>query len=72
MVTCCIEEPNNFEYYEYILVYVDDLLVVSHCPNLIVETIQKTYRLKEEPAPPTTYLGAAIKQWSIPRETRPV
>jgi hypothetical protein len=65
-------KPNNFEYYEYILVYVDDLLMVSHHPNLIMETIRKTYRLKEEPAPPTTYLGATIKQWSIPRETRPV
>lgn len=62
-------KPNGYEYYEYILVYVDDLLVVSHAPELIMETIRKAYRLKEEPAPPTTYLGATVKPWSIPNET---
>jgi hypothetical protein len=50
-------KPNG---YEYILVYVDDLLVVSHAPELIMETIRKAYRLIEEPAPPTTYLGATV------------
>jgi hypothetical protein len=65
-------QPNGYEYYEYILVYVDDLLVVSHAPELIMETIRKAYRLKEEPAPPSTYLGATVKPWSIPNETRHV
>jgi hypothetical protein len=31
-----------------------------------------TYRLKEEPTPPTTYLGATIKEWYIPGDTRHV
>jgi len=65
-------KENGFEYYKYILVYVDDLLAVSHNPSIIMKTIQKAYRLKEEPTPPKQYLGAVIKQWSIPNETRPI
>jgi hypothetical protein len=63
---------NGFEYYEYILVYVDDILAISHRPRTIMETIKKQYRLKEEPMAPKQYLGATIKQWNIPNETRPV
>jgi len=65
-------KPNGFEYYEYILVYVDDILALSHAPRLIMETIKKQYRLKEEPTPPKVYLGATIKPWSIPNEVKPV
>ncbi len=50
----------------------DDLLAISHKPSAIMKTIQKAYRLKEEPSPPKQYLEAVIKQWSIPNETRPV
>jgi len=38
----------------------------------IMKTIQKAYRLKEEPCAPKTYLGATIKPWTIPGETRSV
>jgi hypothetical protein len=37
-----------------------------------METIRKQYKLKEEPSAPKQYLGAVIKKWSIPNETRPV
>jgi hypothetical protein len=37
-----------------------------------METIKRAYRLKEEPSKPKTYLGATIKQWSIPNESRTV
>jgi hypothetical protein len=65
-------KPNGEEYYEYILVYVDDILIVSHDPSQAMTTIRITYRLKEEPTPPTTYLGATIKEWYIPGDTRHV
>jgi len=65
-------KDNGMEYYEYILVYVDDILAISHSPRTIMETIRKQYRLKEEPTPPKVYLGATIKPWSIPNETNPV
>jgi hypothetical protein len=56
------------EYNQYILVYVDDVLVLSHAPRQIMETIKKAYRLKEDPSEPTTYLGVTIKKWTIPNE----
>jgi hypothetical protein len=65
-------KKDGFEYYEYILVYVDDILAISHKPHIIMKTIQKQYCLKKEPTPPKQYLGAVIKQWSIPNEVRPV
>jgi hypothetical protein len=65
-------KENGFEYYEYILVYVDDILAISHKPSIIMQIIQKQYRLKEEPTAPKQYLGAVIKSWHIPNEVRPV
>lgn len=63
---------DGFEYYQYILVYVDDILIIAHKPMPIMTTIQKAYRLKEEPCPPTNYLGAKIRNWTIPNDTRQV
>jgi hypothetical protein len=65
-------KENGFEYYEYILVDVDDILVLSAAPLPIMETIRQAYRLKEDPSAPKNYLGAKIKEWSIPNETRKV
>jgi hypothetical protein len=58
---------NGFKYYEYILVYVDDLLIISHLPMLIVNTFKSPYMLKEEEVGiPKTYLGAHVKQSHLP------
>jgi hypothetical protein len=65
-------KENGFEYYEYILVYVDDILVVSASPMPIMNITRQAYCLKDEPSPPKDYLGAKIREWSIPRETRHV
>ncbi len=65
-------KPDGSEYYQYILVDVDDLLVLSHAPKEIMNTIQKAYRLKDTPAEPITHLGATIKQWTVPHEPRTV
>jgi hypothetical protein len=35
-----------------------------------MQTIQTAYRLKEEPTPPKTYLGAMIKDWYVPGDSR--
>ena len=37
-----------------------------------MKTIKKAYHLKEEPFIPSSYLGATIKQWSIPGESNMV
>jgi hypothetical protein len=65
-------KEDGFEYYEYILVYVDDILVVSAAPRPVMRTLQKAYRLKDELCQPTDYLGSNIKTWAIPNETRTV
>jgi hypothetical protein len=50
-------------YYEYLLVYVDDVLVVSHAPEDIMKSIGEQFKIKNgEYGPPTTYLGAGISQ----------
>lgn len=54
-------KPNGTEYYEYMLVYVDDILCVSHATAPIMKDLDRLYRLKEgSVGPPTRYLGADI------------
>ena len=56
-------KPNGDKYYEYILVYVDDILIVSHDPEPILEELKALYELKEGSiGPPNQYLGAQISQ----------
>jgi hypothetical protein len=40
-------KPDGFQYYEYLLVYVDDMLVISHDPVAIMKTMEEFYRLKD-------------------------
>jgi hypothetical protein len=58
-------KENGFEYYEYLLVYVDEILVLSHKAKYIMTTIESLYQLKEPATSPTTYLGSTILEWSI-------
>jgi hypothetical protein len=58
---------NGEEYYEYIFVYVDDLLVLSEKPDLILRSIGNINRLKENSiSKPMSYLGAVIKEHHLP------
>ena len=59
-------KPNGFQYYEYILAYVDDILALSHDPHKILFTLSQFYRLKEGYDKPTRYLGAQVKEWRFP------
>jgi hypothetical protein len=50
-------------YYEYLLVYVDDVLVVSNAPEDVMKEIGKEFEIKDrEYGPPTSYLGAGISK----------
>jgi len=54
------KKADGTEYYEYLVVYVDDVLIVSHDPQSIVSAISsRPYELKGGGAP-DTYLGATI------------
>jgi hypothetical protein len=70
---CASSKPSGFHYYEYILVYVDDVLVLSHDGTAIMKHLEKYYRLKDGFAQPKQCLGAAVKQWTFsndPGKTR--
>jgi hypothetical protein len=62
-------KPDGFKYYEYVLLYVDDTLVVSHEPMKIMEAIKQDYRLKDDLVEePTRYLGADIGRFQFADE----
>ena len=51
------------EYYEYLLVYVDDVLAISLDPKAIMDTIGKYFTIKDNKyGQPETYLGANIEK----------
>lgn len=63
------KKPNGTPYWSYILVYVDDLLVVHHDLRLIMERIAESYELKNDTfGRLTQYLGANISLHEIPEK----
>ncbi len=60
-------KSDGSKYYELILVYVDDVLIISHNPNVHLKRIQASYDLNQSSiGPPSRYLGADVR-----RVTRP-
>ena len=61
----CQTKPDGSKYYEYLVVYVDDVLIISHDPHSIVKAIEnRPYELKGGTAP-ESYLGANIGKYTI-------
>jgi hypothetical protein len=61
-------KPSGSHYYKYILVYVDDVLVLSHDGTTIMKHLEQYYRLKDGFSQLKQYLGAAVKQWTFPND----
>ncbi len=62
-------KPNGFTYYEYIFVYVDDLLILSHQSKTIIRVLKSIYRLKDdEVGVSKTYLGTQVRQMHLPQD----
>eukprot|EP00978_Attheya_sp_CCMP212_P005090 scaffold11251_cov50-Attheya_sp.AAC.1 len=62
---CAATRPNDgFEYMEYVLLYVDDVLVVSHDGMAILDKMDKFFRMKEgskgSPDIPSKYVQEAV------------
>ena len=56
-------KPDGFKYYEYILCYVDDVLILSHNPQHSIDGITAVFKLKNDKAEvPDMYLGAQIEK----------
>jgi Reverse transcriptase (RNA-dependent DNA polymerase) len=55
---------NGFQYYEYLLTYVDDCLIVSHAPKEIINTLEQEYKYRlKDVGEPKRYLGAEIGKY---------
>ena len=56
-------KPNGFEYYEYVICYVDDILSISHFPDVTMDGIRAHFTLKyNKVEEPTDYLGAQLSK----------
>jgi len=55
-------KDDGYEYYEMLLVYVDDVLIISHKPGSIADEIDNHYKIKPgSRGAPERYLGADAK-----------
>ena len=56
-------KSNGFEYWEYVLCYVDDVLSMSDNPLRTMKQIQSKFKLKDDKIEePTNYLGADLSK----------
>ena len=55
-------KPSGQAYYEYLVVYVDDIICVSHNPKHWMDILKTSYRLRNVGIP-TKFLGSNIKKW---------
>ena len=59
-------KPDGFEYYEYILCYVDNLLAISHDAQSVLKSVQDTFKFKDSKIDkPDVYLGAQLDKMSV-------
>jgi hypothetical protein len=59
-------KPDGFQYWSYILVYTDDLLIIDHEPNIAMDYLASRYTLKPGSVKePNSYLGAQVSKFYI-------
>jgi len=58
-------DGKRIRYYEYCLIYVDDIICISHNTEDTMDELSKLYRFKEKPAPPRKYLGAGFERFQL-------
>jgi hypothetical protein len=59
-------KPDGTKYYEYVLVYTDDILCISMKPMDVLTHLDQHFLLKPNSiGPPTQYLGASVKKWTV-------
>eukprot|EP00978_Attheya_sp_CCMP212_P029024 scaffold101740_cov51-Attheya_sp.AAC.2 len=67
-----VTKLDGFKYYEYVLIYVNDILALVEHPEKVMISLSDIYRLKKDKktgkayAPPERYLGANIGQYDLP------
>ena len=56
-----VEKPDGFKCYEYILMYVDDVMAIGINPKAVIDRINKYFQIKPESiGKPDIYLGSKI------------
>jgi hypothetical protein len=56
-------KPGGFSYYEMVLCYVDDILVISYAPKATTDELKLTFKLKDDKVEePDMYLGARLQK----------
>jgi len=64
-------KANGERYYEYLLVYVDDILAISEDPKAILDVLDSHFLLKADSiGEPSTYLGATISKHMLDGDDR--
>jgi hypothetical protein len=62
-----VRKSDGVSYYEYVLIYVDDILCMSHDPNELMQKLDKSFPMKEGSiGPPNIYLGAKLSKVKLP------
>ena len=65
--------PDGTEYYEYLIIYVDDIMCISHEPHVFMEELKVRYTLKNGYDKPQSYLGVGLREstdgWVLSTET---
>jgi hypothetical protein len=61
--------PNDQDYYEILLVFVDDILCISHAPEDFMKQLAKVYDLRGPVKEPKIYLGSNISKRNLPDGT---
>jgi hypothetical protein len=60
------QKSNGFKYFEYTLTSVDDCLVVSQNPQIIIDTLQNEYKYRlKDVGPPLRYFAAQIGRYKF-------
>jgi hypothetical protein len=63
-------KSDGVPYYEYLIIYVDDILAFSLAPQETMKAISELYRLKDNLATkPERYLGADVVQFYLPGDS---
>ena len=56
-----------YKYYKMLLVYVDDVLAISHEPEVLIDAISEYYKVKPgSNKEPDIYLGANVRKCKCP------
>ena len=60
-------KPDGYQYYEYVMLYVDDIMTASHNALELMKDIGQGIKYKNDTIePPSSYLGAQLKKKSLP------